>query len=62
MAMAFDTEKKGVSKKYTYETANEVGVSLTDYNPDLRARDAGKIGGRITQKLVSAGKQSLGVD
>ena len=53
---------RGVSKQFTQETANEVGVTLSDYNPDLRARDAGKIGGRITQKLVSAGKQSLGVD
>jgi Small, acid-soluble spore proteins, alpha/beta type. len=54
------SDRKGVSKQFTQETANEVGVALSDYNPDLRSRDAGRIGGRITQKLVSAGKHSLG--
>jgi len=54
------SDHKGVSKRFTQETATEVGVQLTDYNPDLRSRDAGKIGGRITQKLVEAGKGQLG--
>lgn len=54
------SEHKGVSKQFTMETASEVGVQLSDYNPDLRSRDAGRIGGRITQKLVQAGKAQLG--
>lgn len=54
------SDHRGVSKQFTQETASEVGVALSDYNPDLKSRDAGKIGGRITQKLVSAGKNALG--
>lgn len=54
------SDHRGVSKQFTQETASEVGVTLSDYNPDLKSRDAGKIGGRITQKLVSAGKNALG--
>ena len=54
------SDHRGVSKQFTMETANEVGVALSDYNPDLRSRDAGKIGGRITQKLVAAGKNAMG--
>lgn len=54
------TGHKGVSKNFTMETATEVGVQLADYNPDLRSRDAGRLGGRITQKLVDAGKSQLG--
>lgn len=54
------SDRRGVSKQFTHEIANEVGVQLADYNPDLRARDAGRVGGRITQRLVEAGKNQLG--
>lgn len=54
------SNRRGVSKQFTQETAGEVGVHLADYNPDLRSRDAGRLGGRITQKLVDAGKSQLG--
>ena len=38
-----------------YEVANEVGVNLKQgYNGDLTSRDAGKIGGRITQKVFES--------
>jgi len=57
----YTSDRKGVGKQFTQETANEVGVSLGDYNPDLKARDAGRVGGRITQKLVSAGKNQMGI-
>jgi hypothetical protein len=56
----FTSTHRGVSQQFTQETANEVGVTLSDYNPNLTSRDAGKIGGRITQKLVGAGKNALG--
>lgn len=56
----FTSDRRGVSKQFTQEIANEVGVQLGDYNPDLRSRDAGRIGGRITQRLVEAGKNQLG--
>lgn len=54
---------KGVSKQVIEEAAHEVGITLSDYNPNLRARDAGKIGGkiggRITRELIEAGKKAL---
>ncbi|HBM79397.1 MAG TPA: small, acid-soluble spore protein, alpha/beta type [Clostridiaceae bacterium] len=56
----YNSDRKGVSKRFTQEIASEVGVQLSDYNPDLKARDAGRIGGRITQRLVEAGKSQLG--
>lgn len=56
----FTSDRRGVSKQFTQEIASEVGVTLADYNPDLRSRDAGRIGGRITQRLVEAGKTQLG--
>ncbi|KPU43053.1 small, acid-soluble spore protein C2 [Oxobacter pfennigii] len=55
------SDRRGVGKQFTQETANEVGVHIGDYNPDITARDAGRVGGRITQKLVSAGKNTLGL-
>jgi hypothetical protein len=38
-----------------YEVANEVGVNLKQgYNGDLKARDAGKIGGNIVKKVFES--------
>jgi hypothetical protein len=54
------SDHRGVSKQFTQEIANEVGVYLADYNPDITSRDAGRIGGRITQRLVEAGKNQMG--
>ncbi|HBM75608.1 MAG TPA: small, acid-soluble spore protein, alpha/beta type [Clostridiaceae bacterium] len=54
------SDRRGVSRQFTQEIANEVGIALADYNPDLKSRDAGRIGGRITQRLVEAGKSQLG--
>ena len=46
---------KATFEKMKYEIANEVGVTLKQgYNGDLAARDAGKIGGRITQKVFES--------
>jgi hypothetical protein len=56
----YTSNRRGVSKQFTQETAGEVGVNISDYNPDLRSRDAGRVGGRITQKLVEAGKNQMG--
>jgi hypothetical protein len=33
------------------EVAQEIGVELKDYNPDITAREAGKIGGNIVRKV-----------
>lgn len=58
---------KGANRQIVEEAANEVGINLSDYNPDLRAKDAGKIGGRIggkkggriTKELIEAGKKEM---
>ncbi|HOV27804.1 MAG TPA: alpha/beta-type small acid-soluble spore protein [Pseudobacteroides sp.] len=47
-------------EKMKYEIASQVGVSLKNgYNGDLTARDAGKIGGNITKKLIEIAENQL---
>jgi hypothetical protein len=36
------------------ETAQEVGVELHDYNPNITAREAGKIGGNMVRKMIES--------
>jgi hypothetical protein len=55
----YTSDRRGVSKQFTQEIANEVGVTISDYNPDLRSRDAGRVGGRITQRLLKQERTSL---
>jgi hypothetical protein len=53
-------QNKTAFENMKYEIAKEVGVNLAQgYNGNLAARDAGKIGGRITQKVFEsyAGKK-----
>lgn len=38
------------------EIANELGIQI---HADMSARDAGRIGGTITRKLIELGQQSL---
>ena len=41
--------------KFKMEAAKEVGVNLKqDYNGDLTSKQAGSIGGRITQKVFDS--------
>ncbi len=48
-------KNKSVFENMKYETAKEVGVNLVQgYNGNLASRDAGKIGGRITQKVFES--------
>ena len=47
-------------KKFKYEVANEVGVSLKDgYNGDISAKDAGKIGGNMVRKLIEQAENQM---
>lgn len=47
-------------KKFKYEVANEVGVSLKDgYNGDISAKDAGKIGGNMVKKMIQQAESQL---
>jgi len=51
---------KNTLDKMKYEVAAEVGVNLKQgYNGDISARDAGKIGGNITKKLIQMAEQQL---
>ena len=46
---------KSVFENMKYEIASQVGVNLKQgYNGDLTSREAGKIGGTITQKVFEA--------
>jgi len=43
-----------------YEIASQVGVNLKQgYNGDLTSRDAGKVGGNITKKLIEMAESQL---
>jgi len=46
--------------KLKYEVASQVGVNLKHgYNGDLKASEAGKIGGNITKKLIEMAEKQL---
>lgn len=46
--------------KMKYEIASQVGVNLKNgYNGDLTSRDAGKVGGNITKKLIEMAEKQL---
>ena len=47
-------------RKFKYEVANEVGVSLKDgYNGDISAKDAGKIGGQMVKKMIAEAERNM---
>lgn len=53
--------KKNEVKNSTYnmkeEVANELGVDLK--NSNITAKEAGKVGGEMTKRLVEQGKKNL---
>lgn len=46
------TRSKKSLEQFKMEAANEVGVDLND--PNLRARDAGSVGGQMVKKMIEA--------
>lgn len=36
------------------ETASEVGVTLKQYNGDLKSKEAGRVGGNMVRKMVAS--------
>lgn len=43
-----------------FEVASEVGVTLNPgYNGDIKAYDAGKVGGNMVKKLITQAEQSI---
>lgn len=58
--MASSKKEPEALKKFKYEVANEVGVSLKDgYNGDISAKDAGKIGGNMVKKMIQQAESQL---
>lgn len=46
--------------KMKYEIASQVGVNLKQgYNGDIAAKDAGRVGGNITKKLIQMAESQL---
>ena len=46
---------RGALNRLKMETANEVGVKLNEgYNGDIKAKDAGNIGGNMVRKMVKS--------
>jgi hypothetical protein len=53
-------QAKQLLEKMKFEVASQVGVPLKQgYNGDLSARDAGRIGGNITKKLIQYAESNL---
>ena len=47
-------------EKFKYEVASEVGVNLKQgYNGNLSSRDAGRIGGNMTRKLIQQAENQM---
>lgn len=52
---------KNALDRMKYETASEVGVNLAQgYNGDIKARDAGRIGGNMVRKMIQHAESSMG--
>lgn len=46
--------------KLKYEVAGEQGVNLKKgYNGDIRAKDAGKVGGNMVRKMIAYAEQHM---
>ncbi len=51
--------KNGLNKM-KYEVANEQGINLKEgYNGDIKARDAGKVGGNMVKKLIAQAENQM---
>lgn len=50
-------EARNAMEKFKMEVANELGVDLKSEN--LTAKDAGKVGGQITKRLIEQAEKSM---
>jgi hypothetical protein len=51
---------KAMLEKMKTEVASEVGVSLGGgYNGDIKARDAGRIGGNMVKKMIQYAQNNM---
>lgn len=46
--------------RFKQEVASEIGVTLNQgYNGDLKAKDAGKIGGTMVKKMIQLAEKTI---
>ena len=50
-------EARNAMEKFKMEVANELGVDLKSEN--LTAKDAGRVGGQITKRLIEQAEKSM---
>jgi len=50
---------RGAMNKLKMETASEIGVILKEYNPNISAKDAGRVGGNMVRKLIKMAEDQL---
>lgn len=50
-------DAKNAMDKFKMEVANELGVDLKSEN--LTAKDAGRVGGQMTKRLIEKAEQSM---
>lgn len=53
-------EAQDALDRMKYETASEVGVNLRQgYNGDIKAKDAGKVGGNMVKKMIARAEKQM---
>jgi hypothetical protein len=53
-------QAKDALDKMKFQIAGEVGVTLSGgYNGDIRAKDAGRIGGQMVRRMIQYAEDSL---
>ena len=53
-------EAKNGLNRMKYEVANEQGVNLKEgYNGDIKAKDAGKVGGNMVKKMIAQAENQM---
>lgn len=57
MKSTMNTDVKNAMNNFKNEVAKELGVNLKDEN--LTAKDAGRIGGEMTKRLVGQAKKTI---
>jgi cell division GTPase FtsZ len=50
-------EAESELERLKQETAKELNVELHDYNPDIKAIDAGRIGGNMVKRMIETYEQ-----
>lgn len=54
------TNAKSALERMKYEIAGEVGVNLSQgYNGDIKAKDAGRIGGNMVKKMIQYAESNM---